>query len=287
MFAGGFRTGGGGLRLGASKFAALLGFFAGAFAKPFFVGGQVLLVPHTGPLFEVRDGPIHFGVEFLAAGDLFGQLLGVFFLIGFLGLAQQLPDIQLQLIAQLIGPLVGHVLVDRGVGFHVRAVQGNGAQLEEFEFLRQFQHVDKGLGHRREVFAAEGADRVVVGMGVGAEVTHGQVAMGGPFNAPGTDHAVGIAVDEQGHHHVRGILAVAGALVVDGEMADRKPVHRGDDEMNQVILSHPFAEIRGEQHRGIPIDSPKAWSHAHEHSQFDRPWQKLVGKVRQAPRPGA
>jgi hypothetical protein len=137
------------------------------------------------------------------------------------------------------------MLVFGGAGFDLRAVQADGAQLEQLEFAGQFQHVHEGGGDGGEVLATEGADRVGVGMLVGGEVAHGDVTGGGALDAAGVEEAVGLAVDEQRQHHVRRILLVATAFGVGGEGGQREPVHGADDEVDQVVFGDPVAQVWG------------------------------------------
>ena len=87
-------------------------------------------------------------------------------------------------------------------------------------------------------------------MRVGAEVTHGHVAVGGALDAAAAEGAVGVAVDEQREHHRRRELRVAAAAVVDGEGAQWQPLDGLEDEVNQIILRDPVAQIRREKQGG-------------------------------------
>ena len=80
-------------------------------------------------------------------------------------------------------------------------------------------------------------------MRVGAEVTHGHVAVGGALNAPAAKSAVGVAVDEQREHHRRRELRVAAAAVVDGESAQRQPFDSLNDEVDQIVLRDPIPQV--------------------------------------------
>lgn len=106
-------------------------------------------------------------------------------MVGVFGLLQQGVHVPTQVGAQLPGADVAAVPVLGGTGIDVRAVQADGAELEEFQFPGQFEHVHEGAGRGLEVVPAEGADRVMIGLGVGGEVTHGDVAIGGALDAVG------------------------------------------------------------------------------------------------------
>ena len=95
-------------------------------------------------------------------------------------------------------------------------------------------------------------------MRVGAEVTHGHVAVGGALDAAAAEGAVGVAVDEQREHHRRRELRVAAAAVVDGEGAQRQPLDGLDDEMDQVILGDPIAQVRRQEQGGLTVDVDEA-----------------------------
>jgi len=102
----------------------------------------------------------------------------------------------------------------------------------------------------------------MVGMLAGAEIAHGHVAVGGPLNAPAAEEAVGVAVDEQREHQVRRELLVAAALVVDREGRERQPLDRLDDEMHQIILGDPLAQVGRQQHGCVAVDVFEACGHA-------------------------
>ena len=135
--------------------------------------------------------------------------------------------------------------------------------LSSFAFAGQLEHIHTRTGHRLQVVAAEGAERVVIGMVVGAEVTHGHVAVGGPLDAPAPEEAVGVAVDEQREHQVGRELLVAAALVIDREGRERQPLDGLDDEMDQIILGHPLAQVGRQQHGRVAVDVFEACGHAH------------------------
>ena len=86
-------------------------------------------------------------------------------------------------------------MVDGGVGFDVGAVDGDVPELEEFEFLGELEHTDKGVVEGVEVLAAKFADGVVNWVGIAGEKAYGDVAMGGLFDLTGKEEAVGVAVD--------------------------------------------------------------------------------------------
>ena len=96
---------------------------------------------------------------------------------------------------------------------------------------------------------------------VGREVAHGDVAVGGALDAAGAEEAVGVTVEEQRQHHVRRILLVAAALVVDGEGGQREPICGADDEVDQIVFGDPVAQVWGQEHRGGAVDVFEAVRH--------------------------
>ena len=135
----------------------------------------------------------------------------------------------------------------------MRAVQADDAHLQQLQFARQFQYCHKPLSHRFEVVAAERANGVVIGMSVGRQIAYRHISVSGPFNAPGTENAVGITVNEQRQHQMGRILLVATPFVVDRKGGQRQPLDRGNHKMYQVVLRYPFAQVRRQKHGCIPV----------------------------------
>ena len=108
---------------------------------------------------------------------------------------------------------------------------------------------------------AKGAEGVVVGMGVAADKTHGDVLPGGALDAAGTEEAGGIAINEQAEHHGGRVLGVAGAAAVDLDVVEGKGGDGVDHEMGKVVIGHPVTEIRGQQQRGVAVDVLETGSH--------------------------
>jgi hypothetical protein len=72
------------------------------------------------------------------------------------------------------------------MGQHLGAVGGDGQlpDLEQFELLGQLQLLDEALGEQVLVFAAEGAEGIVIGMGVGGEPAPGHAVVGALLDPP-------------------------------------------------------------------------------------------------------
>ena len=210
-----------------------------------FILGLGLLLALAGPGFQLLDGPLHLAGELFTARDFLGKLLAVLVLrISRFGLRQQLLDIQSELRADFHRPLVVHVLIDGGVGFQVGAVQRDIAELQQFQFAGELQHIHKALPEGFEVLAPELADRVVVGMGPRAQVTDRHVTVSGSLDLARGEQAVGVTVDQQRQHHVGRELLVAGAPMVDAKTLQREPLHGLNHEMDQVIFGHPIPQVR-------------------------------------------
>jgi hypothetical protein len=109
--------------------------------------------------------------------------------------------------------------------------------------------------------APESTNAVVVGMVVGHEVTHGHVPVGGPLDAAGTEKAIGIAVNQQRQHGMRRVLGIAAPLLVDGESRKGQAFHRADDEVDQVVLRHPVAQVRRQKQGSVPVNILEAMCH--------------------------
>jgi hypothetical protein len=121
----------------------------------------------------------------------------------------------------------------------------------------------------------------------GGEAAHGHVAMGGALDAAGAEEALGVAVNQQGDHHVRRVLLVAAALVVDGEGAQGQAVHRLDDEVDKVVLRHPARRSGGSSSGVLRSMFWKRWamvrSQTHPDAALFRHFVLPAKKVRQAP----
>jgi hypothetical protein len=79
------------------------------------------------------------------------------------------------------------------------------------------------------------------------------IAIGGSFDAAGTELTVGVAVTEQRQHHVRRKLLIAATRVVDGKDAQGQALDGSDDEARQIVLSHPVAQFGRQQQRNVAV----------------------------------
>jgi len=158
---------------------------------------------------------------------------------------------------------VAHRAVLARVGQDLGAVQREGhlAHAQHFHPRRDFEHLMKAAFEQRAIFPPERADAVVVRMPVRAQQPHGDILVREPLDAPAAKRAARIAVDEQPEHHRGRILLAARAVVVDARRAHIQQPHRLHDEMHQMILRHPVAQIRRQEHRGVVIDGDEARGH--------------------------
>ena len=56
-------------------------------------------------------------------------------------------------------------------------------------------------------------------------------------------------------------MFAAGATVIDLEVGQRDLLHRIQDEMNDMVLGHPLAQIAGQKHRRLPVQIDETCSH--------------------------
>jgi hypothetical protein len=144
----------------------------------------------------------------------------------------------------------------------VRPIHADTAKLQQLHFLRQFQHFNESRGEGLAVVAPKRTNRVVVGVCIRAEVPHRDVPIGRALDAPGAENTVGIAVDEKCQQEVRRILFVTAALLVDLELRKRQTLDRLDDEVHEVVLRHPIAQVRRQQQGNIAVDMFESLGHA-------------------------
>lgn len=105
--------------------------------------------------------------------------------------------------------------------------------------------VDKGLADRIEVLATERGDGVVVLMCVARQIADRHVAVRVPLNLVAGKNAVGVAVDQQGQHHLRRILRRAAAATIDVE----PPQPYAFDRLDKVRQT-ARQKLQGSYHRG-------------------------------------
>ena len=105
----------------------------------------------------------------------------------------------------------GHGSVLARAGQHLGPVEGHGdpAHLEHAAARAHLDDLGKAAREQFAVDAAEGADRVVIGMRVRAEQPHRHAVMGRPLDLPAGEDARGVAVNEQTQQQARRIIYVS------------------------------------------------------------------------------
>ena len=210
----------------------------------------------------------------LASGELLGQLiaaalgpvaliLGLVCGLGFaehgLRLGADRGDLSLEGGLGLDHALVGHRLVRRGRGPELGAVEGERAELDQAGLLTEPQSLHEQLGQRLEVAAAKAGDRAVVGVLVGAQHAHGDIAVGGLLELARGGRGGGVAVDQELQHQARVVGRVPPLSLVRG--IDRGEIERGldqvADEMGEIALGHPLREHRRHQEHLVGVIVPK------------------------------
>ena len=168
-----------------------------------------------------------------------------------------------------------------GVGQHLGPIHRHGdlAHLQELQRLGQFQHPHEGLLQQRSILPAEGADRVVVRMGIPANHPHRHTVPGGLLDAPGTKYPGGVTIEQQRQEHPRRILFTAGAPLVDPDLAQIQPFYRIQNKMRQVTRGHPLAQIRRQKQGGIVINRDESCGH----TLFDNRPRNLFNQTEKKP----
>ena len=129
---------------------------------------------------RARDGRVFFH---MAGGGPGGEFGGIVFVdVGHDGFEDVQGDGGLMRgVRQSAG---GSGLTGEGAAF------GGDVRIEQFELLRQFQHLDEAPGEQRGVFAAEGAAGVVIGRRVGGEQAHRHAVVGALLDPPAAEGPV-------------------------------------------------------------------------------------------------
>lgn len=146
----------------------------------------------------------------------------------------------------------------------VGAVDGDGdvTDLQDPGAGGEFEHLMERVGEQVFVFAAELADGIVVGMGVGSEETHRHVFVSESFDASAGEGARRVAVNQQPQHHGGWVLGVTGAALVGARTAQIQSFDRIHDEVHHVIRGHPVAQVGRQQQRGVVVNVDETGGHA-------------------------
>lgn len=116
------------------------------------------------------------------------------------------------------------------------------------------------------VFPSKGAEGVVVRVGVGAEETHGDIAVAGGFDLATGKSSGAVGIDQEGQKHGGRVLLMASAAMVDLGAGGVDRLDGVDDEVNKVARWNPVAQVRRKKHRGVAVDRDKS-CHINLHSR--------------------
>ena len=144
------------------------------------------------------------------------------------------------------------------VGVDLGAVQRDVAELEQLHLARQHQHLHEQRLHFLQEAAAEGGQRVVIGVGVGRHVAKRHRVVGRALDLAAGVHAVGVAVDQQAQQHRRVVRRRASARVLPHQIAQIKLLDDFDHEARQVTTGQPFVHRRRQQVRGVSVNGHEA-----------------------------
>jgi hypothetical protein len=189
-----------------------MGDYLGNGGELFFVGGLFFEQALGGACFHGLFGLAESGDAVFAALDFLGDGEAVLErgAVGVLGFLEELGDLLAGEFHLFDGVAVADGAVFAGVGEDFGAIDGDGdvADLEDFGAGGELENLVKGVGEEVFIFAAELADRVVIGVGVAGEETDGDVFVGEFFDASAGENACRVGVDQQAEHHGGWVLGV-------------------------------------------------------------------------------
>lgn len=103
-------------------------------------------------------------------------------------------------------------------------------------------------------------------MGVGAEETHGDIAVGGGFDLGAGKSSAAVGIDQEGQQHGGRVLLMAGATMVDLGAGGVDRLDGIDEEVHEVSGRNPVAQVGRKKHRGVAVDRDKS-CHINLHSR--------------------
>ena len=133
----------------------------------------------------------------------------------------------------------------------LRPIQRN--RLEQLHLLGDAQDLDEQPLDFGQEPLAECAQRVVIGMGIGGDVAKRDRVMGGLLDAPATEGAGGIAVDQQRQQHRRVIRRRACAAILAGQRRQVQLLDNVHHKARHMVLGQPFIHRWRQQILGIAI----------------------------------
>ena len=159
--------------------------------------------------------------------------------------------------------LVAARRVMRGVRGHLRAVDGNDADLDQPRPRAERKHLAEQAGDRRLVARPEARDRRVIRDVVGADHAEGDVVATVTLYPARRAHPDRVGIDEQRDHHRRVVGRAAPAVLAISRIK-RRQVHLGDrlqHKPREVILGQPLPQARREQQLLIAITRQEVLRH--------------------------
>ena len=242
--------------------------FAGALFLG-LAGGELFLIDclfldqtFCGACFHGGFCLLEFGNAVLATLDFVGDGEAVLErgAVGSFGFLEKLGDLLFGELHLFGGVAVTHGAVFAGVGEDFGAVDGDGdvADLQHAGVGGEFEDLMKGVGEEVFVFAAELADRVVVGVGVAGEEAHGDVFVGERLDAATGEGACRVTVNQQTEHHGGWVLGAAGAALGGVRSAQVQRFDRIHDEMDHVAGRDSVAQVGRQEHRHVVVNVDEA-----------------------------
>lgn len=70
-----------------------------------------------------------------------------------------------------------------------------------------------------------------------------------------------LAADEQGRHHARRVLFTARAAMIHMEVGQGQLLDGVENELNDVVVGNPLAQIAGRKHRPLAVNVHEACGH--------------------------
>ena len=103
----------------------------------------------------------------------------------------------------------------------------------------------------------------MIRVGIGRNVAHPDIPIGGTLNPPAGEYPVGIAVNQKGQHHPGVVLRIPRTTFVDLEAFHAHPLDRLQHKMRQVVLRNPVAQVGRQKKSLVTIRSHKIAHHHH------------------------
>ncbi len=203
------------------------------------------------PRFQHRLGLGEPNQSCLAQGDLVAdhQTIREFAVVGLLPQGKQLVDLGLELLLDCQQTLVADRLAFGGIGVDFTAIKTDPAQLQDARQSSQQENLDEQALELRQKRLAEGGQGVVIGMEVARDEAEGHGFGRGALDLARTEHARGVAVEEQPQQNLRrvGLPTSPGVPSIHGlqiELGDG--IH---NEARQVVgwqaVPQPYRQIEG------------------------------------------